>query len=188
MKLSMWTVGFILVMVLAACGESSSRELEQRVATLEAQLATPVPHRAFLLAFDEDSIVYIQVSHGGRTVDYDRRPPGGTYDWVIQENGEETQVFVDTWSSMVSQLSRPPLRTVAFPFDSLASYGLEPPETVVKVTERRGLVEFHMGSTTCDSETRYIYLVGDPTIIMAVNQGWAQVITNLAKRPPYPPR
>jgi len=193
----MWTVGFILVMVLAACGESSSRELEQRVATLESQLATPVPHRARLFALDEDSIVHIQVSHAGRTVDYDRKPQDSTT-WFIQENGEETRVFQGKWSGTTLLLSGIQLnRTVVSPldnlavapsFDNLSSYGLEPPETVVKVTERSGLVyEFHMGSTPPDSGERYIYLLGDPTFF-TVTDLWWQVITNLAKRPPYPPR
>ena len=78
-------------------------------------------------------------------------------------------------------------RIVAPSFDNPASFGLDPPQTVVKVTERSGLVyEFHMGSTTPDEENQYTYLVGDPTLF-TVPQIWAQVINNLADEPPYPP-
>ncbi len=142
--------------------------------------------RPWLFKLDDDSIVHIQVSHAGRTVDYDRKPGGNT--WFIQENGEETQVFQDKWSGTTLLLSGPQVnRIVTSSFDNPASYGLEPPETVVKVTERSGLVyEFHMGSTTPDSGNQYTYLVGDPTLF-TVPQIWAQVVNNLADEPPYPP-
>ncbi len=142
--------------------------------------------RPWLFKLDDNSIVHIQVSHAGRTVDYDRKPGGNT--WFIQENGEETQVFQEKWSGTTLLLSGPQVnRIVTSSFDNPASYGLEPPETVVKVTERSGLVyEFHMGSTTPDSGNQYTYLVGDPTLF-TVPQIWAQVINNLADEPPYPP-
>ncbi len=144
------------------------------------------PDRPWLFKLDDNSIVHIQVSHAGRTVDYDRKPGGTT--WFIQENGEETQVFQDKWSGTTLLLSGPQVnRIVTSSFDNPASYGLEPPETVVKVTERSGLVyEFHMGSTTPDAANQYTYLVGDPTLF-TVPQIWAQVINNLADEPPYPP-
>ena len=144
------------------------------------------PDRPWLFKLDDNSIVHIQVSHAGRTVDYDRKPGGTT--WFIQENGEETQVFQDKWSGTTLLLIGPQVnRIVSSSFENPASYGLEPPETVVKVTERSGVVyEFHMGSTTPDSENQYTYLVGDPTLF-TVPQIWAQVINNLADEPPYPP-
>ena len=143
-------------------------------------------NRPWLFKLDDNSIVHIQVSHAGRTVDYDRKPGGTT--WFIQENGEETQVFQEKWSGTTLLLSGPQVnRIVTSSFDNPASYGLEPPETVVKVTERSGLVyEFHMGSTTPDSGNQYTYLVGDPTLF-TVPQIWAQVVNNLADEPPYPP-
>ena len=143
-------------------------------------------NRPWLFKLDDGSIVHIQVSHAGRTVDYDRKPGGTT--WFIQENGEETEVFLEKWGGTTLLLSGPQVnRIVASSFENPASYGLEPPETVVKVTERSGVVyEFHMGSTTPDSENQYTFLVGDPTLF-TVPQIWAQVINNLADEPPYPP-
>ena len=143
-------------------------------------------NRPWLFRLDDNSIVHIQVSHAGRTVDYDRKP--GATTWVIQENGKETEVFMDKWSGTTLLLSGPQVnRIVAASFENPASYGLDPPETVVKVTERSGLVyEFHMGSTTPDSENQYTYLVGDPTLF-TVPEIWAKVINRLADDPPYPP-
>ena len=143
-------------------------------------------NRPWLFKVDDGSIVHIQVTHGGRTVDYDRKP-GGTI-WHIQENGEEIPVFREKFSGTTLLLSGPQVnRIVALSFDNPASYGLDPPESVVKVTERTGLVyEFHMGSTTPDSENQYTYLIGDPTLF-TVPQVWAEVINNLADQPPYPP-
>ena len=142
--------------------------------------------RPWLFKLDDSSIVHIQVSHAGRTVDYDRKPGGTT--WFIQENGDETQVFQEKWGGTTLLLSGPQVnRIVASSFDNPASYGLEPPETVVKVTERSGLVyEFHMGSPTPDLDNQYTYLVGDPALF-TVPQIWAEVINNLADDPPYPP-
>ena len=143
-------------------------------------------NRPWLFKVDDDSIIHIQVSNAGRTVDYDRKPGGTT--WFIQEDGKETQVFQKKWSGTTLLLSGPKVnRVVASSFENPASYGLEPPESVVRVTERSGLVyEFHMGSTTPDSENQYAYLVGDPALF-TVPQIWAQVINNLANEPPYPP-
>ena len=72
-------------------------------------------------------------------------------------------------------------------FDNPSSFGLEPPETVVKLTERSGLSHvFHIGSPTPNAENQYVYLVGDPTLF-TVPQIWVEVINNLADDPPYPP-
>ncbi len=177
-------LSFLLVAVLVLFGGTFL--VFQFTELIGDSSADDAANRPWLFKLDDSSIVHIQVSHGGRTVDYDRKPGGTT--WFIQENGEETQVFQEKWSGTTLLLSGPQVnRIVASSFDNPASYGLEPPESVVKVTERSGLVyEFHMGSTTPDSENQYTYLVGDPTLF-TVPQIWAQVINKLADEPPYPP-
>ena len=177
-------LSFLLVTVLVIFGGTFL--VFQFTDLIDDSSTDDTANRPWLFRVDDDSIVHIQVSHGGRTVDYDRKPGGTT--WVIQENGEETQVFQEKWSGTTLLLSGPLVnRIVTTSFDNPASFGLEPPETVVKVTERSGLVyEFHMGSTTPDSENQYTYMVGDPTLF-TVPQIWAQVINNLADEPPYPP-
>ena len=64
---------------------------------------------------------------------------------------------------------------------------MDPPLTVVKVTERSGIVyEFHIGTITPDGQNQYTRLVGAPALF-TVPQIWAQVINRLALEPPYPP-
>ena len=177
-------LSFLLVAVLVLFGGTFL--VFQFTDLIDDSSSDDAANRPWLFKLDDSSIVHIQVSHGGRTVDYDRKPGGTT--WFIQEDGEETQVLLDKWSGTTLLLSGPQVnRIVASSFDNPASFGLEPPETVVKVTERTGLVyEFHMGSTTPDSENQYAFLVGDPTLF-TVPQIWAEVINRLADTPPYPP-
>jgi hypothetical protein len=142
------------------------------------------PQRPWLYKVPDDTIVHIQVSYNGQTVNYDRKPGG--HNWFIQEEGKETPVFVEKWSGTPLLLSGPQVnRVLAETIDNPASYGLDPPQTVVKVTERTGLIyEFHMGDTTPDGQNQYASLVGDPALF-TVPQIWAQVINKLATEPPY---
>ena len=144
------------------------------------------PDRPWLYKVDDGTIVHIQVTNGGQTVDYDKKPGGTT--WYIQDGDQETQVFQEKWSGTPLLLSGPKVnRVLAQSFDNPAAYGLDPPESIVKVTERSGRVfEFHMGGTTPDGENQYTYLVGDPQLF-TVPQIWALVINRLAIEPPYPP-
>ncbi len=144
------------------------------------------PDRPWLYKVDDSSLVNIQIIHGGQTVEY-RKKPGGTT-WYIQDEDGETQVFQEKWSGTTLLLSGPKVnRVLASSFDNPAAYGLDPPESIIRVTERTGLVfEFHMGGTTPDGENQYTYLVGDPQLF-TVPQIWAMVINRLATEPPYPP-
>ena len=135
---------------------------------------------------DDDSIVHIEASHAGQTVNYDKKP-GGTK-WYIQDGGAETEVFLDKWSGTPLLLSGPRAsRLLLEAVDHPAQYGLDPPKSVIKITERSGLVyEFHMGDPTPDGENQYGFLVGS-TKLFTVPQIWAEVINRLAVEPPYPP-
>jgi hypothetical protein len=142
------------------------------------------PQRPWLYKVPDDTIVHIEVSHAGQTINYDKKPGGNA--WFIQEDGKETPVFVEKWSGTPLLLSGPQVqRVLAETIDNPASYGLDPPQTVVKVTERTGLTyEFHMGTPTPDGQNQYASLVGDPALF-TVPQIWAQVINKLATEPPY---
>ena len=144
------------------------------------------PDRPWLYKVDDGSIVHIQIIHDGRTVEYDKKPGGTT--WYIEDEDRETQVFQERWSGTPLLLSGPKVnRVLAQSFDNPAAYGLDPPESIVKVTERSGLVyEFHMGGLTPDGQNQYTRLVGDPQLF-TVPQIWAMVINRLATEPPYPP-
>ena len=144
------------------------------------------PEQDWLYRLDDDSIVHIEVSNGGQTLNYDKKP-GGTK-WFIQDEDEETEVFIDKWSGTPLLLSGPRVdRTLLEVVNDAAQYGLDPPKSVIKVTERSGLVyEFHMGDPTPDGENQYVLLVGSPKLF-TVPQIWAEVINRLALEPPYPP-
>ncbi|MCH8744550.1 MAG: DUF4340 domain-containing protein [Chloroflexi bacterium] len=143
-----------------------------------------IPNQPWLYKIDDSSIVHIEVSNGGLTVNYDKKPGGTT--WYIQDEGEETEVLIEKWSGTPLLLSGPQVnRVLAKSFDNPAAYGLDPPASVIKVTERTGIVyEFHMGDPTPDGENQYARLVGDPQLF-SVPQIWAQVINRLALEPPY---
>ena len=143
-----------------------------------------VPNQPWLYKVDDNSIVHIEVSHDGQTGKYDKKPGGTT--WYIQNADQDTPVFLEKWSGTPLLLSGPQVRRVlAQTIDNPASYGLDPPESVVKVTERSGITyEFHMGDATPDGENQYATLIGDPQLF-TLPQIWAEVINKLATRPPY---
>ena len=143
-----------------------------------------IPNQPWLYKIDDSSIVHIEVSNSGQTVNYNKKPGGTT--WFIQDEEEETPVLIEKWSGTPLLLSGPQVnRVLAQSFDDPAAYGLDPPASVIKVTERSGIVyEFHMGDPTPDGENQYARLVGDPQLF-SVPQIWAQVINKLALEPPY---
>jgi hypothetical protein len=138
----------------------------------------------WLYRIDDGDIVHIEVTNKGQTAKYDRRP--GSNKWLIQGEDREYPVFLDKWSGTPLLLSGPKVdRVLADSVENLSSFGLDPPESIVKVTERSGVTyEFHMGITTPDNENQYTMLVGDPQLF-TVTEIWAQVINKLALEPPY---
>jgi hypothetical protein len=146
--------------------------------------AERIPPQPWLYKVDDDSIVHIEVTQNGQTGIYDKKP-GGTI-WYIQDAGQENPVFLEKWSGTPLLLSGPQVsRVVAPSIDNPATYGLDPPKSVVKVTERSGITfEFHMGDPTPDGEHQYATLIGDPKLF-TLPQIWADVINRLATDPPY---
>ena len=140
----------------------------------------------WLYKIDDSSIVHIEVSNDGKTVNYNKNP--GSSRWFIVEEPANIPVFNDKWSGTPLLLSGPRVnRKLEESFDNAADFGLDPPLTVVKVTERSGIVyEFHIGTITPDGQNQYTRLVGAPALF-TVPQIWAQVINRLALEPPYPP-
>ena len=141
------------------------------------------PEEPWLYRIGEDTIEHIEVTNEGQTVVYDR-PPGGNR-WYI-EGEPKIPVFQAKWSGTPLLLSGPRVnRDLAETIEDPASYGLEPPISIVKVTDRGGQsFEFHMGGTTPDENNTYARLVGHPTLF-TVPTIWAQVINRLATQPPY---
>jgi hypothetical protein len=143
------------------------------------------PDPPWLYKVDDSSIVHIEATYNGQTVNYDKKP--GSTTWYLQDGGVETPVFTDKWSGTPLLLSGPRVdRVLSQTIDDLKAYGLDPPKSSVKITERSGRTyEFHMGDPTPDGQNQYARLVGSPQLF-TVPQIWAEVINRLVTEPPYP--
>ena len=141
------------------------------------------PDEPWLYRIGEDTIVRIEVSNQGKTELYKRNPGSGR--WFI-EGEPNIPVFRDKWSGTPLLLSGPRVnRALSETFDNPADFGLDPPESIIKVTDRAGQTfEFHMGLPTPDQSNQYARLVGYPDLF-TVPAIWAQVINRLATEPPY---
>ena len=142
------------------------------------------PDEPWLFHLEDDSITNIVATHQDQTVKYEKKP--GSLKWFILED-PELPVNFEKWAGIPLLLSGPRVnRVLSDTIDDPVSYGLDPPETSVKVTERSGQVfEFHMGFSTPDEFNTYARLVGFPQLF-TVPTVWAQVISRLAAEPPYP--
>ena len=145
----------------------------------------PRQEQAWLWRVDDNSLVNILVTYEGETLEY-RKKEGGVR-WFIVEEDRERQVYQDKWSGTPLLLSGPRVnRTLADQMENPAQYGLDPPLTVVRLTERTGRqYEAHLGLETPDGQNQYARLVGSPKLF-SVPQIWARVVNRLVFQPPYP--
>lgn len=148
---------------------------------------TPEPkqEQAWLWRLDDNSLVNITVTFEGDTVEY-RKKPGGIRWFIVEEDGER-QVYQEKWSGTPLLLGGPRVnRTLADEMENPAQYGLDPPISIVRLTERTGRTyEAHLGKVTPDGENQYARLVGSPKLF-TVPQIWARVVNRLVFQPPYP--
>ena len=145
----------------------------------------PKQDQAWLWRVDDNSLTNIIVTFEGETVEY-RKKPGGIR-WFIVDEEEERQVYQNKWSGTPLLLSGPKVnRTLADEMENPAQYGLDPPITSVRLTERTGRsYEAHLGLETPDGQNQYARLVGSPKLFI-VPQIWARVVNRLVFQPPYP--
>ena len=119
----------------------------------------------------------------GETVEYARQPGGHKWEIIGDPN---YPVFQERWAGTTLLLSGPRVnRGLAQTIDDPAQYGLEPPESIVRVSDIVGnSFEFHLGSPTPDGKNQYTRLVGDEALY-TVPSIWADVVNRLAHDPPY---
>ena len=137
----------------------------------------------WLFHIDEGTITYIHVAHDGQSVEYAR--DSGGHQWMIL--GEPNYpVFQQRWGGTPLLLSGPRVnRGLKETIVNPADYGLDPPETVVRVSDWDGNThEFHMGIPTPDGDNQYARLVGDDALY-TLPSVWADVVNRLALDPPY---
>ena len=144
---------------------------------------SPTERKPWLFHIDETTISHVQIAHAGQLVDYDKKP--GSIDWSIQGN-PDFPVFYPKWSGTPLLLSGPRVnRVLAEEIEDPAAFGLEPPETMVRVSDQVGnTFEFHLGIPTPDGLNQYARLVGDPALFTVPEQ-WARVVNRLATDPPW---
>ena len=149
------------------------------------QTSTP-EDQPWLYRIDDDSIVHVEVTHLGQTVVYDKDLGRGK--WFIVDGDQRAEVYQDKWAGTPLLLSGPKVnRVLSETIENPVQYGLEPPESIIQVTEETGLVyEFWLGNVTPDGGYNYTSLVGDPKLF-TVPEIWAQVVNRLVNEPPYIP-
>ena len=154
---------------------------------------------------DDDAIVRVEVTHHGKaggsiecsdetisltdevqTVAFDKDLGRGK--WFIVEGGQREEVYQERWAGTPLLLSGPKVdRVLGQTIENPAQYGLDPPETVIVITEETGLAyEFWLGNLTPDTGYSYMRLVGDNQLL-TVPEVWARVVNCLVVRPPVIP-
>ena len=154
---------------------------------------------------DDDAIVHVEVLNrseaGGsiecsdetisltgeeQTVAYEKDLGRGK--WFIVDGEEREEVYQQRWSGTPLLLSGPRVnRVLGETIENPAQYGLDPPETVIVITEETGLAyEFWLGNLTPDEGYTYMRLVGDSQLL-TVPEVWGRVVNCLAVSPPVIP-
>ena len=147
----------------------------------------PAEETPWAWRIDDDAIVHIEAVYQGRRVSYAKDLGRGKW-FIVAEDGERQPVFQDKWAGTPLLLSGPRVnRVLSDTIENPAQYGLEPPESVIKITEETGRIyEFWMGNRTPDGEYNYMRVVGNPQLF-TIPEIWAQVVNRLVNEPPYIP-
>lgn len=141
------------------------------------------PDEPWLYHIDETDITFIEVAHGGQSARYSR--DSGSHQWRILGD-PSYPVFQQKWGGTPLLLSGPRVnRGLKETIENPAVYGLDPPESVVRVQDWAGnTVEFHLGIPTPDGGNQYARLVGDDALY-TLPAIWVEVVNRLADDPPY---
>jgi hypothetical protein len=143
----------------------------------------PKQQEPWLFHIEESDIAHIEVMYKDEAIEFAREP--GSYLWQIVGD-PSYPVFQDRWAGTTLLLSGPRVnRGLKQTIEDPAQYGLDPPESIVRVTDIAGnSFEFHMGNPTPDGRNQYVRLVGDEALY-TVPSIWADVVNRLAYDPPW---
>lgn len=147
---------------------------------------TPRQEEPWAWRIDDDAIVGVTVTHQGQTLVYEKDLGRGK--WFIVDGDERSEVYQQKWAGTPLLLSGPKVnRVLSATIENPAQYGLDPPESVIVITEETGLsYEFWLGNVTPDAGYNYMRLVGD-TQLLTVPEIWATVVNRLVTEPPFIP-
>ncbi len=165
-------------------GDTTLFTVPASLAEVVNSLVTTPPYLQ-LYQIADGTLEYIEVSSNNQTNIYLKHQDTGQ--WYIQEE-TLVPVFQEKWSGTPEFMSGPRVdQVVAERFDDPGKYGLDAPQTKVRLSVLTGeITEFQLGSLTDDGKYRYTWMAGEPRLF-AMPEHWAQRITDLAVEPPYPP-
>ncbi len=143
----------------------------------------PAQNEPWLYHIEETDITNIEVIYQDQVVEYAR--DSASRQWMIVGD-PSYPVFSHRWGGTPLLLSGPRVnRGLKQTIDDPSQYGLDPPESIVRVSDWAGnTFEFHMGIPTPDGDNQYVRLVGD-NALYTVPAIWAQVVNRLAHDPPW---
>ena len=149
---------------------------------------TPRDEEPWAWRIDDDAIVHIEATHRGQTVVYDKDLGRGKWFIVDGGGGDRQPVFQDKWAGTTLLLSGPKVnRVLSDTIENPVQYGLDPPESVIKITEETGRTyEFWLGNATPDAEYHYMRVEGSSQLF-TIPEVWARVVNRLVLEPPYVP-
>lgn len=136
-----------------------------------------------LYQVEEGRMALIEVTFQGETTAYQWDPETAGWRFIQPDAGP---VSAEKWGDTAAMISGPRVDDrIALNLDEPAQFGLEPPETRVRLgLPGKPPVEFHLGNPTEDGEHRYVRVLGEPELyIMPVER--AQRIIDLAVNPPF---
>ena len=141
------------------------------------------PAEPWLYHIQETDITKIVVIHQGDAVEFSR--DSGSHQWMIIGD-PSYPVFLQRWGGIPLLLSGPRVnRGLKTTIDSPSQYGLDPPESIVRVSDwADNTFEFHLGIPTPDGQNQYARLVGDEALY-TVPAVWGEVVNRLAYDPPW---
>lgn len=148
---------------------------------------TPDEDPPWAWRIDDDAIVNIEAMHQGQRVVYEKDLGRGKW-FIVADDGERQPVFQDKWAGTPLLLSGPRVnRVLSDTIANPAQYGLDPPESVIKITEETGRTyEFWLGNQTPDKGYNYMRVVGNPQLF-TIPKVWAEVVNRLVNEPPIIP-
>ena len=168
-------LSILLVLVLVLIGGSV-------FVTKELSTKKHTQREDFLYKFSSDDLLVITVTHRGQTVEYARQDN----QWVIRD-GNDTPVDVDQWAGTPLLVSGPrSSRVVDERIDDPAKYGLDPPQTQLRILDRSNIpLDLYLGDPTPRGGDWYATVVGSGKLFTVAGV-WGEVISKLAIDPPYP--
>ncbi len=141
------------------------------------------PDKPWLYHIEESEITHIEVVYNDEAIEFGRDPASNR--WRILGD-PDYPVFNDRWAGTPLLLSGPRVnRGLKQTIDDPAQYGLDPPESIVRVSDyASNTIEFHMGIPTPDGRNQYVRLVGDDALY-TVPAIWSDVVNRLVYDPPW---